>query len=1345
MRTPETFEMPSAAAPAGDAQGESTTTVLPTGVRWSRLPPELPRALARLCAERAEAEASIESHYAMRTSAATEAFRTETAQVESRFAAETEAAEQAYQKALRFAVKRFEAESSEADQFDRATRQAISARARSEREEAEARHESARWEAVTLFEAGERGERQRNEQAKKDLEAEVESLAELKAQTDLLLGSYRKYKAPAEPPAEAPELDADADPLDALRRSLNEADDALVAVAAMRLPRALAGPGVIWLFLLPVAGLGFLAAIWLPLVPGLIGALILGVAIGVALRAWFYAAARRGLAAHVPQLVGALGRAEALVPRTRAWATQEHRRLLAENQVKRDREFAGADAELAQRRDESDSARATSLAELDAKTAQRIAAAERERDSRRDAASEARRARLDELQTWHSRETRRIADERDRRLTDAEERRRRDWQALIDRWRSGVAEIGAAAATVDAEAGRRFLDWDDPDARWSPPTEVPPALRFGALDLSLARIPHGIPRDERLRALAPEGFVLPALLTFPDRGSLLLRASGAGKDAGLSVLRGAMLRFLTSLPPGKVRFTILDPVGLGRNFSAFMHLADYLDLLVTGRIWTEPPQIEQRLADLSLHMETVIQQYLRNEFATLEDYNRQAGEVAEPYRVLVVAHFPANFHDQSAQRLASIATGGARCGIYTLILVDEDQPVPGTVKLEELEAHAETLVWHPEAGRFTWEHPDFAPFALMPDRPPAESAVTHLMHEVGESARRANRVEVPFEVIAPPADRWWAGDTRGGVEVPLGRAGATKLQSLSLGRGTAQHVLIAGRTGSGKSTLLHALITDSALIYGPDQLEFYLIDFKKGVEFKTYAEHALPHARVVAIESEREFGLSVLQRLDDELRRRGELFRAQGVQDLNGYRNAGGSAPLPRVLLIVDEFQEFFVEDDKLAQDAALLLDRLVRQGRAFGIHVILGSQTLGGAYSLARTTLGQMAVRIALQCSEADAHLILSEDNAAARLLSRPGEAIYNDANGLIEGNHIFQVVWLPEQRREHYLERVRELARAREPGVERPQIVFEGNVPSDLAKNTKLRDLIDAPAWPETPRVPQAWLGEAVAIKDPTAAVFRRQGGNHLLVIGQDADGARGVLAAALLSLAAQHAPGAARFALLDGTPEDDAEHDVLRRVAERSPHSIRVRGIRDGAAVLEELGTELALRQEGASGPPTYLFIYDVSRFRDLRKSDDDFGYGRRDEEARPTPAQVFSELVREGPSLGIHVIAWFDTLNNVQRVLDRGALREFEMRVLFQMSANDSSTLIDSPLANRLGPHRALFSSEDQGRLEKFRPYRVPSEDWMARAIARWRARPAVADGPLPRDEGSTASLVPGERA
>ena len=49
----------------------------------------------------------------------------------------------------------------------------------------------------------------------------------------------------------------------------------------------------------------------------------------------------------------------------------------------------------------------------------------------------------------------------------------------------------------------------------------------------------------------------------------------------------------------------------------------------------------------------------------------------------------------------------------------------------------------------------------------------------------------------------------------------------------------------------------------------------------------------------------------------------------------------------------------------------------------------------------------------------------------------------------------------------------------------------------------------------------------------------------------------------------------------------------------------------------------------------------------------------------------------------------------------------MRVLFQMSPTDSGHMLDAPHASKLGPHRAFFASEDQNRLEKFRPYGLPT--------------------------------------
>ena len=58
-----------------------------------------------------------------------------------------------------------------------------------------------------------------------------------------------------------------------------------------------------------------------------------------------------------------------------------------------------------------------------------------------------------------------------------------------------------------------------------------------------------------------------------------------------------------------------------------------------------------------------------------------------------------------------------------------------------------------------------------------------------------------------------------------------------------------------------------------------------------------------------------------------------------------------------------------------------------------------------------------------------------------------------------------------------------------------------------------------------------------------------------------------------------------------------------------------------------------------------------------------------------------------------------------------LREFEMRVAFQMSAADSTNLLDTPAASRLRLHRGLFYNDDLGTTEKFRPYGPPSDEWL----------------------------------
>ena len=177
------------------------------------------------------------------------------------------------------------------------------------------------------------------------------------------------------------------------------------------------------------------------------------------------------------------------------------------------------------------------------------------------------------------------------------------------------------------------------------------------------------------------------------------------------------------------------------------------------------------------------------------------------------------------------------------------------------------------------------------------------------------------------------------------------------------------------------------------------------------------------------------------------------------------------------------------------------------------------------------------------------------------------------------------------------------------------------------------------------------------------------------------------------------------------------------EALPHPVRLAGWRDLPALFDELSAELERRQKTTDTQfaPLFLVLFGLQRFRDLRRSDDDFGFGRREE--KPTPSQQFAALLREGAALGMHTLVWCDTLNNVNRSLDRQGLREFDLRVLFQMSVADSSNLMDTPLAAKLGLHRAYFYSEEQGRAEKFRPYGLPPEAWLTRVGEQLRARSA----------------------
>ncbi len=884
-----------------------------------------------------------------------------------------------------------------------------------------------------------------------------------------------------------------------------------------------------------------------------------------------------------------------------------------------------------------------------------------------------------------------------------------DWQKLETDWNESIGSLYEKIGAVNAEVAKAFPDWDSSAWKsWTPPQQFQNGAKFGRLDVEAKKFLEVLPKDPRLALPKAPNFSVPLALALPLEGSILFETNKGGEAEAVTAINNIIFRLLSATPPGKVNFTIFDPIGLGQNFAALMHLADYEEGYINSRIWTQSAQFEEKLAELTEHMEKVIQMYLRNEYATIADYNAQAGSIAEKYHFLVIASFPVNFSDTAARRLRNIAANGARCGVYVLVHWDQRQPAPNDFVPDEMRKNSTRLIRvEKEFYIADWREPGAR---LVLDPPPSPEFATRFLHEVGESSKNSSRVEVPFQQVAPAEEKIWSEETTEELSVPIGRSGATKLQYLEIGKGTRQHALIAGKTGSGKSTLFHIIITNLALWCSPEQVEFYLVDFKKGVEFKCYASRKLPHAKVVAIESDRAFGLSVLQRVDDELRRRGDLFRQLGAQDVAGYKRAGGKEAMPRSLLMIDEFQEFFTEEDRVSQGAAVLLDRIVRQGRAFGIHVLLGSQTLGGAYTLARATIGQMVIRIALQCNEADAYLIMDQDNPAPRLLSRPGEGIYNDSAGALEGNSPFQAVWLAEEVRDDYLEKVRALADEKKfPGP----FVFEGSAPADVHENLALRELLETPPA-KAPVQSRIWLGAPNSIKGPTEAVFQRQSGSNLVIVGQSEERSLTILAVALASLAAQFPKGSAKFYVFDAMPPGPSEREFLERVSKAVSGEVVHVGNANLAEVMGGLAEELKNRSDDSTAREIFLLINGLQNFKKLRQ-EDEFSFSSSDSGAA-NPAAALLSLINDGPAHGIHVIATCDTYNNVNRFLGRKTLAEFEMRVLFQMSASDSASLIDSPDGGSLGLHRALYYNDREGYTEIFRPYARPGNDWIEK-IAR----------------------------
>lgn len=895
-------------------------------------------------------------------------------------------------------------------------------------------------------------------------------------------------------------------------------------------------------------------------------------------------------------------------------------------------------------------------------------------------------------------------------------------RALTKRWKSGVGFVQEHMRWVDKQRGLRFPEWYSPqfDREDWVRDDSSLALPLGEFRIHVSpgesHPAKSRPADwEQLKSLAgriSEGTSFPFLYDLIGHGGLIFQSDNPeSREAAQMSMRNLLLRAVTALPAGSLHVTVIDPEGLGKQYSWLMHLADIAPELVNHRVWTQPIHIADQLALTARHIEDVIQQSLRNQYRNLYEYNQQAGPMAIPYRLIVWSGFPFGLDDSSWQSLCSILSSGNRCGVGVLLDWSTSIQWPTFADRDKLRefalhgiVHASKVVSSPVddqvqklPARLHLNLPEFEGVPVDLEMPPDEGAVARIMEKHLVAATNIGKRIVPYESLKKGAELEQSQSSSHGLEIPIGISDAGRVQFLSLGEGTSQHVLIAGKTGSGKSSLLHTLISSAAMEYSPDELRLVLLDFKKGVEFQVYSELQLAHTDIIGIESRREFGLSTLEYLDKVLSARGEAFRTWGVQDLPSLKRKHPEIKLPRILIVIDEFQEMFVEDDKLSQQASMLMDRIVRQGRSFGMHLVLASQTLGGAYSLPRTTLAQMAVRIALQCDSADAMLILGEDNTAAERLRYSGQGIYNAGGGRLEANQNFQVAYLPKHEQ---VDRLRLLPS--QPVPHSPltnaigrRVVFEGHKLA-LWDATVVGQLAPNTTWV---------LGESVSIEPAVQRSFARAPGRNAMVVSNQEDLVASVVGS-WIATETMRVSGDSKFWLLDGSRAEEPSLQSLVQAC-KSQKNCKVTTLREIEQTMQSLGEELLRRSAEPDGDYSTLVVVvlNLGRFRELRR-EEDFSFGGNTD-GGVKPDAVLAKLLADGPGLGIHVCLCADSASTLSRWLSRGSLRDIELRILGQMSGNDSNQLIDNNQANRLDRHVMLVHDDSDGRSVKFRPFTIDS--------------------------------------
>ena len=193
------------------------------------------------------------------------------------------------------------------------------------------------------------------------------------------------------------------------------------------------------------------------------------------------------------------------------------------------------------------------------------------------------------------------------------------------------------------------------------------------------------------------------------------------------------------------------------------------------------------------------------------------------------------------------------------------------------------------------------------------------------------------------------------------------------------HTFIIGQSGTGKSSLLHNIILGATATYAPEDLILYLMDLKiGGVEFNRYRN--LKHVRALLVDNtDIQITVEVLRDLQKLLVTRGIQLRESGAVGIDDYNTKNPPHRMPQVLFIADECHEMFNaragRNTKIYSEMASIIEKIAKEGRSQGVHLVLATQTLAGA-EISSSIISNITDYYIFKCSVADSEKLVRDSS---------------------------------------------------------------------------------------------------------------------------------------------------------------------------------------------------------------------------------------------------------------------------------------------------------------------------------------------------------------------------------